>query len=113
MKTRHTCQFVNAALKLKYSCSGVTTWHCYTPHKQHKERGGEYVEAAALPRGNLLTTAMLVSTDSASHARVTGGICVTHASIPTGIFFCAISSRYSGTVGGMLWVRERVGAELA
>ena len=34
---------------------------------------------------NLLTTATLVSTESASHALVTGGIWVTHASIPTGI----------------------------
>ena len=35
---------------------------------------------------NLLTTATLTSTDKANHALVIGGICVTQASIPTGMF---------------------------
>ena len=35
---------------------------------------------------NLLTTATLTSTDKANHALVIGGIWVTQASIPTGMF---------------------------
>ena len=35
--------------------------------------------------GKSLTTAKLVRTESTSHPRVMGGICVIHASIPTGI----------------------------
>ena len=48
----------------------------------HEERLSITTEAS-LTQG--LTTARLVSTESASHARVIGGIWVTQASIPTGM----------------------------
>jgi len=55
---RHGCRLMNALLKLKYSCRGVTRWHC---------------------------TAKLVPIAAISQVLVIGGMSISQASNPTGI----------------------------